>query len=199
MGPDYEVEFATAIAASAFAIHSIEEVCSDHRKKPIGDGNGMHIIRLKTRKDQCQYKPSVVSNTVSSRFNGKEAEYSASMRRRLETQRRESHSSGQLPGYQRQRGSSTQRRSLEAKAEKIESSILAWEKEKKMGAKMKMETKKREMEMREGLNLQHYNKKLAKIDQIVGGARAQTEEKRRNAEYEVKESKKDQINRKSSF
>ncbi|XAR65513.1 hypothetical protein NMG60_11009659 [Bertholletia excelsa] len=202
MGSDYEVEFATAIAASAFAIHSIQEVSSDHRKKLMRDGNETHVSRLKTRKDQDPYKPSVQSNTVSSRFNGKEAEDSASVRRRLETQRRESHSSGQLPGDQRQRGSSTRRRSLEAKAEawekaalakirkryeKIDSSILAWEKERKMEAKMKIERKKSELEMRKGLNLQHYNKKLARIDQIVVGARAQAEEKRRNAEYEVKE------------
>lgn len=44
-----------------------------------------------------------------------------------------------------------------------------------------------ELDQRRALNLQHYKYKIARIEQIAGGARGQVEEKRRNEAIEVKE------------
>lgn len=44
-----------------------------------------------------------------------------------------------------------------------------------------------ELEKRRERNYQHYQMKVARIDNIAGGARAQADEKRRNKESEVKE------------
>lgn len=46
------------------------------------------------------------------------------------------------------------------------------------------------MEQRRARNMQHYQVKQERIDQIAGGARAQVEVKRRNEESKVKEKAK---------
>ncbi|PQQ20461.1 transcription factor PIF7 isoform X2 [Prunus yedoensis var. nudiflora] len=71
---------------------------------------------------------------------------------------------------------------IQRRYEKVKSAILAWENEKKMQAKIKMEKRKSELEQRRASNMQHYQIKQTRIDQIAGGARAQMEEKRRNEE-----------------
>lgn len=44
-----------------------------------------------------------------------------------------------------------------------------------------------ELEQRRARNSQHYQSKLARIDSIAGGARAQLEEKRKNEETKLQE------------
>lgn len=44
-----------------------------------------------------------------------------------------------------------------------------------------------ELEQRRARNSQHYQSKLARIDNIAGGARAQLEEKRKNEETKLQE------------
>ncbi|KAL2243011.1 UNVERIFIED_CONTAM: hypothetical protein Sindi_0419100, partial [Sesamum indicum] len=44
-----------------------------------------------------------------------------------------------------------------------------------------------ELELRKSRNLQHYYSKIARIDDIAGGARAQVDEKRRQEESVVKQ------------
>ncbi|KAK3009222.1 hypothetical protein RJ639_014759 [Escallonia herrerae] len=79
---------------------------------------------------------------------------------------------------------------IQSRYEKINSAILAWENEKKASAKRQMELKKSDLEQRRARNSQHYQGKLARIDHIAGGARAQAEEKRRYEELVVKEKAK---------
>ncbi|XP_044485438.1 remorin isoform X2 [Mangifera indica] len=71
--------------------------------------------------------------------------------------------------------------------EKVRSSILTWENERKMEAKLKMERKMRELEHKRALNQQHYQNKIARIERIARGAKAQVEEERRNKEHEIKQ------------
>lgn len=196
----YESEFATAIAAAAFAIHSAEEANSEYRKKL------RSTRRAKSRKDDPFRPPE------ARRFPGSEAkdpEVESSMKKRMEQDRRGRASfAGHAGGDESQRESSTTRRSPEAKAntwekpamaklvkryEKMNSNILAWENEKKMKARVEMERKKRELEQRNAVNLQHYQNEIARIEHIAGGARAQLEDKRRNEESKVKERAKRRI------
>lgn len=185
----YEGEFASAIAAAAFAIYSAEESNSEsYQNKKLRDATEIiPISRVRTTM-QDQFKPpesSQISN--STRFSGWEARDAASMRIRMD---------------QSEMGVSTSRGSSQAKANawekaamakiekryvKMNSAILDWENEKKMKAKLQMESKKSEMELRSALNLQHYKNKLARIDHSAIGARVQMEENREIAESEVKE------------
>ncbi|KAI3454825.1 hypothetical protein Pfo_011488 [Paulownia fortunei] len=50
-----------------------------------------------------------------------------------------------------------------------------------------MERKKVELEHRISRNLKHYHSKIARIDHIANGARAQIEEKRKHEESTVKQ------------
>ncbi|MED6161330.1 hypothetical protein PIB30_059738 [Stylosanthes scabra] len=68
---------------------------------------------------------------------------------------------------------------IQKRYEKIKSQILSWEREKKIHAKMHMERKKSELEKRRAVATQHYNIKIASIDQITQSAITQLEDKRR--------------------
>lgn len=63
----YEIEFATAIAAAAFAIHSVEEADSESKNK-LRDGTRASMSRVKTRKDDPSRPPE------SRQISSKEAE-----------------------------------------------------------------------------------------------------------------------------
>ncbi|KAF2311243.1 hypothetical protein GH714_021141 [Hevea brasiliensis] len=81
-----------------------------------------------------------------------------------------------------------QLRKINKRYEKKKSKVFAWENEKKMEAKLHMERKRFTLDF---LCDQLRERKMFKrIDAIVGGARAQLEEKRRNEEAEVKEKAK---------
>ncbi|GMP33369.1 hypothetical protein CsSME_00006719 [Camellia sinensis var. sinensis] len=141
----YEGEFASAIAAAAFAIYSAEESNSEsYQNKKLRDATEIiPITRVRTT-IQDQFKPpesSQISN--STRFSGWEARDGASMRIRMD---------------QSENWVSTSRGSSQAKADawekaamakiekryvKMNSAILAWENEKKMKAKLQMERKKK--------------------------------------------------------
>ncbi|KAA8542509.1 hypothetical protein F0562_023661 [Nyssa sinensis] len=195
-------EFATAAAAAAYAIYSLEQASSQYQKK-LREGLETPMTKVKTRKEDPSRLPEFSSKEE------KDAAVGASMRKAT-GQDSESHPSSVRPaipgtGDQKQEGNSTRPRSIETKAdawektamenikkryEKMSSVILAWENEKKMKAKLRMERKKRELEQRRARNLHHYQNKLASIDHLAGGARAQIEEKRRSEESVVKEKAK---------
>ncbi|KAK9278732.1 hypothetical protein L1049_028308 [Liquidambar formosana] len=87
-------------------------------------------------------------------------------------------------------GEKAEMEKIRKRYEKMKSAIFAWENEKKTKAKLRMERKKSELEHRRVRNLQHYQMKIAGIDQTAGGARAQVEEKRRIEESKVKDKAK---------
>ncbi|KAG2679355.1 hypothetical protein I3760_11G047800 [Carya illinoinensis] len=71
--------------------------------------------------------------------------------------------------------------------EEKNSRILAWEDEKKMQAKLKMEKRRGELEQKRASNLHHYQSEIERINQMAGGARGEADEKRRNEENGVRE------------
>ncbi|XP_059643950.1 uncharacterized protein LOC132285761 isoform X2 [Cornus florida] len=201
MNRDYDSsdgEFATAVAAAAFAIHSFEE--SEYQKTS-RDGLKTPITKVKTRKEDSSRLPE--TGRVSRRFSGKEEKEAG---KPMGQDSKSSYPSYVSPapssaGNQMQKVNSTRLGSPETKAdawekaamgkierryEKMSSDILAWENEKKVKAKLQMERKQSEIEERRARNLQHYQKKLTGIDHIAAGARAQAEEKRKNEESVVK-------------
>ncbi|XP_058194335.1 remorin isoform X1 [Rhododendron vialii] len=187
----YEIEFSTAIAAAAFVIHSVEEADLESENK-LRDGTRASMGRVKTRKDDPSMPPE------SRQISSKEAEGAGEDAMPREPARWAG--SNQLER--------TTRRSPDAKTdaweksamaklvkrhEKVNSSIIAWEKEKKMKAKVDMERQKRELEQRKAINLLHYQNETARIDHIARGARAQSEDKRRKEESQVRERAKKRI------
>ncbi|XP_034672848.1 uncharacterized protein At3g61260 isoform X1 [Vitis riparia] len=208
MSKDYDSddeEFATAVAAAAFAIYTLEEPNLQYQKRT-RDGLETSMSRLKSRKEDTTglfgketQTPGEASirRQMTNNGNSLESAFPSSRPSKASPVR----SVSAAPRDQRQQGYSTSNRSVETKADawekaqitkikkrndNISSSILAWENEKKMRAKLIMERKKSELEQRKALNLQHYQIKIERIDQIAGGARAQLQEKRRNEESEVK-------------
>ncbi|XP_020548029.1 remorin-like [Sesamum indicum] len=173
---DDDVRFATAVAASAHAIHSLDEA-------------GLHVQVTKrntTRKQEPLRPPQSGSVKKPSPKDGRN---SSSLRPTLpvaadqkqkETPIRSSYS--EADAWEK-----AQIAKIRKRYEKMQSEILAWENEKKLRAKQKMERKKGELELRKSRNLQHYYSKIARIDDIAGGARAQVDEKRRQEESVVKQ------------
>ncbi|XP_050376515.1 remorin 4.2 [Argentina anserina] len=230
-----ESEFATAVAAAAFAIHSMEQAELQYHKER---KKSLEITRTKTLADTTNGRPS--SGAAARRLSNKGANTGvnwslrisrlyliggASMKmpmgqdqRALDLQsvfpsRYPNHGnsttarpSNPADGNQNRKGNSkghgnavetkadawekAEMKKIQNRYEKVKAAILAWENEKKMQVKIKMESRKREMEQRRARNMQHYQVKQERIDQIAGGARAQVEAKRRNEESKVREKAK---------
>ncbi|KAJ4713110.1 Remorin family protein [Melia azedarach] len=203
MGEDYydprKSEFAAAVAAAAFSIYSVEEAEARYRRKMREE---LERTQVKSVKDQ---------DSITRRFSGRDLKIggeSISSRNSGEVDRRVSRSSSvrsmnSVATDRRQKGilpSKSKREETKADAwereqieklnkryEKTKSAVVAWENEKKSQARLKMEKKKAELEQRRKINEQHYQNKIARIERIAGGARAQAEEDRRNKEIEIKQ------------
>ncbi|KAI9381073.1 hypothetical protein POPTR_015G049700v4 [Populus trichocarpa] len=210
MSQDYDFqdgEFATAVAAAAFVIHSHEEAEADYRRKLRGDF-GKSKEKIKTTKQDS----SAGSVRVKRHFSSREVVVAGETSARKPTEEDRRQQENAFPARKPSRSSSVrpmnrqplsqvvetkadswekdQLRKINRRYEKMKSKILDWEKAKKMRAKLHGEKKKSELELRRARNMQHYHNKIARIDLISGRARGQLEEKRRNEELEVKEKAK---------
>ncbi|XP_048330021.1 remorin isoform X2 [Ziziphus jujuba] len=203
---DSDEHFATAIAAAAFAVHSLEEAELQYQKT-IKEGLGVSRTSTKTRKDGM---PS--SGMVTRRLSNKEAKGEVSITRPAGSDHKASESTfpSRYPSVradrnQNQMGIPSRQNGVRSRAdvweiaqmekirkryEKMKSTILAWENKRKMKVKQKNERTKSILEQRRAQNQRHYQNKMARIDDIAKGARAQMEEKRRQEESEVKEKAK---------
>ncbi|KAL7163784.1 hypothetical protein ACSBR2_039832 [Camellia fascicularis] len=76
---------------------------------------------------------------------------------------------------------------LKEKYEKLNTTILEWEKKKKDKAKLQKDRTESELERRRAKALRQYRSDMERIDQIAGGARSQAGENKRNEEFKVKE------------
>ncbi|XP_058194337.1 remorin isoform X2 [Rhododendron vialii] len=185
----YEIEFSTAIAAAAFVIHSVEEADLESENK-LRDGTRASMGRVKTRKDDPSMPPE------SRQISSKEAEGEDAMPRepaRWAGSNQLERTTRRSPDAKTDAWEKSAMAKLVKRHEKVNSSIIAWEKEKKMKAKVDMERQKRELEQRKAINLLHYQNETARIDHIARGARAQSEDKRRKEESQVRERAKKRI------
>ncbi|EXC11025.1 hypothetical protein L484_015245 [Morus notabilis] len=223
MSQDYdarESDFATAVAAAAFAVHSLDQAELQYQKRK---QEALEISRSKAKSRKDEITAEIPSSSRPTRlFSGKEAKTAGEVSMRRSVAREDKVSERASPAkqpsrassvrqatpadrYQMQKGTSSRQNGIESKAdawekaqmkkvqswnEKSKSAILAWENEKKMQAKLKMEKRKSLLEQRRAQNMQHYQNKVVRIEKIAGGARAQLEEKRRKEELAVKDKAK---------
>ncbi|KAB2000026.1 hypothetical protein ES319_D12G203500v1 [Gossypium barbadense] len=182
MNDDYNTELAVGVAAAAYIINSLVEDEARHRIK----------IR---RSAQDTISGVRSSDRVTMRYSSKEIETAGetSSRKLMEKDNRSQESS--LP-RSKKGGSSSGRpiawekaemEKLNKRCENMKASILAWENEKKLRAKVKMDKRKKELERRIKINQQLYQTKISRIDHIGGGAKAEVDEKRRHEELKIKE------------
>ncbi|GAB4845419.1 hypothetical protein Ancab_038826 [Ancistrocladus abbreviatus] len=194
MWRDYDAgdsEFAAAIAAAAYAIHSLEETRAEYQKKMMESFQTPPNRTRSGREDNITAAPDL--GRLSRRISGNETRDPGIVPIRINAR--------QVEGEGEQRGSGR----VESKAEaweraqmaklnkwydKTNSKILAWETDKKMRAKLQMEERQAEVERLKTLNLLHYQNKTAWVDDVAGGARKQLDEKRRKEEISVKEKAK---------
>ncbi|KAI3785669.1 hypothetical protein L1987_44793 [Smallanthus sonchifolius] len=175
-------EYAAAIAAATFAIHSFEEkMSSQHQKKE------------KTR----EVEASIMSH------GDKAPSFARPSRPREPYPNRtlSIHGSGntKVDAWEK-----AELLKIKKRYEKSNLTILEWENEKKTRAQRRVEEKKtekvnnvfgdlkqKELDQRRSINWQHYQNKLARIDHVAGGARSQAEENRRKEEQKIKERAKE--------
>ncbi|KAK2970336.1 hypothetical protein RJ640_003304 [Escallonia rubra] len=178
MNQDYDSinsEFATAIAAATFAIHSVEE------GRVREEGFRLPVTRARTSKERVPE-----SSGVSRRLSRKETKEAAEASTRKPLGQGDRAPSSIRPARSRRvetkadAWEKAEIAKIQSRYEKINSAILAWENEKKASAKRQMELKKSDLEQRRARNSQHYQGKLARINHIAGGARGQAEEKKRH-------------------
>ncbi|XP_017217845.1 remorin [Daucus carota subsp. sativus] len=203
MSPGYDSEdgdHATAIAAATFAIYSNDESRGGYNQKINRQGPNSPSPRVNTRKeDPIRFpEPGRVSRRPSSnntrgrqdssirRPGGRESSRPATPATENEILIRSS-TQGRNGNTRAEAWEKAENAKIQKRYEKMSSHILAWENEKKQKAKLQMERRKGELERRRARNSQHYQFKLAKIDNIAEGARAQLEEKRKNDKIKVQE------------
>ncbi|TXG56592.1 hypothetical protein EZV62_017905 [Acer yangbiense] len=75
---------------------------------------------------------------------------------------------------------------IKERHEKLNATILSWESKKKKKARSKLDKVESESEQKRIKALQKFRSDMETIDQIVGGARAQAEERRKNKELKAK-------------
>ncbi|CAN1839769.1 SWR1-complex protein 4 [Linum perenne] len=208
-----EMEYSAAVAAAAFAISSTEEAEADYGRKikverqrsmgraksikegPITRLGSFRSLSIKEERDPGESsnrtqgnqdqrvqqqesgfpakRPSLSSSTMKPE-QGKQYQRTHSMRREADVSGPDSWEKAQL-------------RKINTRYEKMKSKVVAWEEAKKMKAKLHMERKRNELEMRTTKNMQHYQSKLVRIDMIASGVKEQLDEKRRKEEAQVKE------------
>ncbi|GAA0144441.1 hypothetical protein LIER_04886 [Lithospermum erythrorhizon] len=164
-------EYVTALAASAFAVHCLEESNLRHHTKELRPARS--LIGQPLRYD-APPPPRPVP-------------------RPREDQRRVSMNKGQrIAESKAEAWEKTQMAKIIKRYERLHSAIHSWEKEKKLKAKQQMERKKMQgmVDTRRANMNQHYQDKLARIEHIANGARKQAEEKRKHEESVVKEKAK---------
>ncbi|KAJ4975037.1 hypothetical protein NE237_008211 [Protea cynaroides] len=76
---------------------------------------------------------------------------------------------------------------IKTRSEKLNSTILSWEEEKKKKARRQLNRKESEVEQRRARALEQFRNEMTRIDQIVRGAKAQVEERQLNEELKAKE------------
>ncbi|XP_008447778.2 remorin [Cucumis melo] len=198
MNEDYDsknIEFATAVASAAFAIRSKEETDLQYQKKK-RESMEASITKVKSRKDDTAAFAPRITRPLSKKETQTTNPGQSSIKRPMEQEKRESVTGIPKPPAPPRRSlipsraDVWERNKMERISKrylKIKASILAWENEKKMHAKLHMEKKKDELERKKALFQQYYHENIARIDQIAGGARAHLEEKRKREEKKARE------------
>ncbi|XP_065848904.1 remorin 1.4-like [Euphorbia lathyris] len=203
MNRDYnyqQTEFAAAVAAGTFVVYSLEESKAKFRRET-SDNHKKTRTEIRIAKEDTRVpimKHSSIKDAAGKIASQKPPADTMPSRKLSRLASRKS----MLPADQRHSGrgnvvedkvdswEKAQIRKINKRYEKMKSEVVVWENAKKMQAKLSMERKRKELEMRKIRNMQHYQIKVDRIEAIAGGAKGQLEEKRRNDESEVREKAK---------
>nr|XP_018681868.1 PREDICTED: uncharacterized protein LOC103984131 isoform X4 [Musa acuminata subsp. malaccensis] len=193
-----DAAFATAVAAAAYAITSLEEEDPLNQKRP--------PAKIKSKREDSMNKPT--DNILSRWLTGYDEKQSGSIRSEngQNQKRRQASStikptaslSGKGNGVEKTTGYDT----VETKAnawerekmdeikkryERMMNEIREWENQKKVKAKHRLDRKERYVERRKEKALQEYRYKIERIDRVSVDARNLAEEKRKNDETKTQE------------
>ncbi|CAI8606125.1 unnamed protein product [Vicia faba] len=161
-------EFVTAVAAATFSIYSLEEA---------------GILDLKKIRDSPKFsKNQSIARQPSYGETSKERAF------REESRTREGiiiHNKNDKAKAEAWEKAKLQR--IQKRYEKMKLQILSWEGEKRIQAKIQMERKKNEMDHQRENVIEHYKRKIARLDMIGQRAIKELEDQRRKQELKVKE------------
>lgn len=203
-------EHVTAIAAAAFAIHSLEEAGLLNLQKV---KESPRISRTKTvrgREGKVSRQPSHGEISIKRTF-GQELARTREAESAAFPVGRPSGISSPTPrdispaaGYQNNKAvpitqhkndkaktwEKTKLERIQKRYEKTKAKILSWESERRIQAKQQMERKKSEWEHKRAMEMQHYKNKIERIDMIAQGAIKQLEDYKRKQEFKAREKAK---------
>ncbi|XP_010546168.1 PREDICTED: uncharacterized protein LOC104818328 [Tarenaya hassleriana] len=178
---DKNGQFAVAVAATAFAVRSVEEE-EDEKRIVREELEGLNVKNKKVKRKD---------NKVMTKQEGRNIERTHTQEVKIGEE------NFTKKGYQHNGSSSTiskadswecvRIKKIRKRYEKMKDTILAWENERKLAARLKMEKSKSELERRKEINNRRYRSKLSRIEMIARGAKQQLEEKRKSEEARVKE------------
>ncbi|XP_016647756.1 PREDICTED: remorin isoform X2 [Prunus mume] len=221
MSQDYDsnkaIEHATAVAAAAYAIKSIEDSAISDQKKT-GNEPKTSLVRIKSKKEETAIsKPE--PGRVSKLFPGStkstpEREHpdgtattgkvpgKAPSIKKTPTFADKQLNSTDSPSNETMRQSATEPGTRKTQAdiweenklamlkeryEKQNATILSWESKKKKKTRRRLSTKESEIEKKRVKAQRKFNRDMEHIKQIAEGARAQAEERYRNEVLKAKE------------
>ncbi|KAL4348646.1 hypothetical protein GQ457_17G017340 [Hibiscus cannabinus] len=202
-------ELAVGVAAAAYAINSLEEDNTLHKIKIERSRKDTtsrdRVSDSVTRRYSSNEIVSAVSSGETSSKNSMEKDYRKQGSSLVSSKPGGSSSARPVTteaGDRSRMGNYAQLDVEEAKAdawekaemekvnkryENMKAAILAWENQRKLRAKVKMDRRKKELEQKIKITQKLYQTKIAVIDHIAGGARAEADENRRKEELKIKE------------
>ncbi|KAG8475786.1 hypothetical protein CXB51_032554 [Gossypium anomalum] len=206
MNDDYNTELAVGVAAAAYTINSLVEDEARHRIKIRRSAQDTITGVRSSDRVTMRYSSKEIETAGETSSRKLMEKDNRSQESSLPRSKKGGPSSGRPvimeAGDRSRKGNSSQLNVGETKAdawekaemeklnkrcENMKASILAWENEKKLRAKVKMDKRKKELERRIKINQQLYQTKISRIDHIGGGAKAKVDEKRRHEELKIKE------------
>ncbi|XP_020225628.1 uncharacterized protein At3g61260 [Cajanus cajan] len=197
-------EHVTAVAAAAFSIHSLEEAGLLNLQKMKESPKFSRTKTVKAKEEKISRQPSNVRGEISTKRSFGQ-ELGRTTESAFPVRLPSSRTISPAEGYQNNKGVPITQHKINDKAkvwekakleriqkryEKIRSKILSWESERKIQVKLHMEKKKRELEHKRAMEMQHYKNKITRIDMIAQGAIAQLEEHKRKQESKAREKAK---------
>ncbi|CAM8911178.1 unnamed protein product [Rhodiola kirilowii] len=200
-------QFATSVAAAAYAVHSLDVANSSFQ-------NGKILTKAKAEKVIIKLKyPKLGPQKLYQQIQGTRVDEESLIRNKannrwspnpqakqdifsfLRSTFYKNDTNAKIDAWER-----AEIEKIKKRYNKIRSTIKYWEDDKKTRAKIKLQKKKIELECKKERNQRHYELKIAQIDVIGRGARSNMEEKMRSDETKVKErAKKMRSNRRAAY
>ncbi|KAI4343924.1 hypothetical protein L6164_011215 [Bauhinia variegata] len=188
-------EHVAAVAAAAFAVHSLEEAGLLNLRMMREGPESSRTRTMRRKEDSISRTPSYAGETPRTKSFGqkpRQAESAFPVSHRIPVpspkpskQMHQNNFQRRADAWEKAKGEKIQKR-----YDKIKSRILSWENERKMETKLKMEKKKSALDHKRAMEQLHYKNKMARIEKIAEGARAQLEDKRRKEESKASEKAK---------